>query len=146
MPAGERWSAGYGIGAHLHPADEFLALDPASQIAMLFGPVSEEQAAAFAFPTGYVPLVAGDVLDLAGASIDVMHTPGHTPGHCCFHLAGEGVLFSGDQLFAGSIGRTDLPGGDLDALVARWPACSLSTTPPGCCPATGRRRRSGASG
>ncbi len=69
------------------------------------------------FPADYVPLVAGDRLDLAGLTIDVMHTPGHTPGHCCFHLAGEGVLFTGDQLFAGSIGRTDLPGGDLDTLI-----------------------------
>ena len=50
-------------------------------------------------------------------SFEVRHTPGHTPGHCCFLLEEEGILFSGDQLFAGSIGRTDLPGGDFDQLV-----------------------------
>jgi hydroxyacylglutathione hydrolase len=57
------------------------------------------------------------VLELAGVSASVIHTPGHTPGHCCFHLADEGVLFSGDQLFAGSIGRTDLPGGSYEELM-----------------------------
>ncbi|MGH8949632.1 MAG: MBL fold metallo-hydrolase, partial [Acidimicrobiia bacterium] len=48
---------------------------------------------------------------------EVRHTPGHTPGHCCFYLAQEETLFSGDQLFAGSIGRTDLLGGSLAALM-----------------------------
>ncbi|MDQ3783229.1 MAG: MBL fold metallo-hydrolase [Actinomycetota bacterium] len=110
-------ATGYGIGAYLHPADEFLALDPASQLRMLFGQPMTELAEAFRFPTGYTALAAGDKLDLAGVSIEVMHTPGHTPGHCCFSVADEGVLFSGDQLFAGSIGRTDLPGGDLPTLV-----------------------------
>ena len=110
-------ATGYGIGAYLHPDDEFLALDPGTQIRMLFGPVTDDQAAAFRFPSEYVPLVAGERLELAGAAIDVVHTPGHTPGHCCFHLDNEGVLFTGDQLFAGSIGRTDLPGGDFDTLI-----------------------------
>lgn len=107
---------GYGIGTHLHPDDAFLALDPGSQLRMLFGPVADEQLAGFEFPAGYVPLLAGDRLELAGLAVDVLHTPGHTPGHCCFHLADDGVLFTGDQLFAGSIGRTDLPGGDLPTL------------------------------
>ena len=52
----------------------------------------------------------GDVLELAGLSIRVLHTPGHTPGSVC--LLCQDVLFSGDTLFAGSCGRTDLPGGD----------------------------------
>ena len=52
----------------------------------------------------------GDVLELAGLTIRVLHTPGHTPGSVC--LLCQDVLFSGDTLFAGSCGRTDLPGGD----------------------------------
>ena len=57
-------------------------------------------------------------IDLAGMSLEVRHTPGHTPGHCCFHWSEEGILFSGDQLFAGSVGRTDLPGGSWEDLMA----------------------------
>ncbi len=53
----------------------------------------------------------GDVLKLAGLEITVLHTPGHTPGSVC--LAVENTLFAGDTLFAGSIGRTDFPGGDV---------------------------------
>ncbi len=53
----------------------------------------------------------GDVLKIAGLEIQVLHTPGHTPGAVC--LAVENTLFSGDTLFAGSIGRTDFPGGDV---------------------------------
>ncbi len=56
------------------------------------------------------------ILEVAGIELEVLHTPGHTPGHCCFLLKEEGWLFSGDQLFAGSIGRTDLPGGDTRQL------------------------------
>jgi glyoxylase-like metal-dependent hydrolase (beta-lactamase superfamily II) len=49
---------------------------------------------------------------------EVLHTPGHTPGSLCFHLDGEALLLSGDTLFAGSIGRTDLWGGDYDQEIA----------------------------
>ncbi len=53
----------------------------------------------------------GDVLSLAGISLRVLHTPGHTPGSVC--LAAEDILFSGDTLFMDSIGRTDFPGGSI---------------------------------
>ena len=63
------------------------------------------------------PLADEQQVDIAGMTFEVIHTPGHTPGHCCFYLRSEGLLFSGDQLFAGSIGRTDLPGGDYQTLM-----------------------------
>ena len=61
-------------------------------------------------------LADGDVLDLAGTRLRVLHTPGHTPGSVCF-LCGD-LLFSGDTLFAGSCGRTDLPGGSWPEMLA----------------------------
>ncbi len=110
-------AARFAIDAHLHPDDEFLALDPASQIRRLFGAVPPGAEDMFEFPATYRALADGDRLEMAGLVIDVIHTPGHTPGHCCFHLDDAGILFSGDQLFAGSIGRTDLPGGDYETLM-----------------------------
>ena len=57
----------------------------------------------------------GDCLRLAGISLQVIHTPGHTPGSCCF-LAEDDVLFTGDTVMAGGVGRTDLPGGSEEQL------------------------------
>jgi glyoxylase-like metal-dependent hydrolase (beta-lactamase superfamily II) len=108
--------ASHTVRAYLHPDDLDMARHPRKQLEALLGS---------AFPTGddelistnFVDLADGQTLDLAGIAFEVLHTPGHTPGHCCFHLAGEGVLFSGDHLFAGSIGRTDLPGGSYETLM-----------------------------
>ena len=58
----------------------------------------------------------GEKLSLAGFAIDVVFTPGHSPGHVTYAIEDEGVLFSGDVLFQGSVGRTDLPGGDWNVL------------------------------
>jgi glyoxylase-like metal-dependent hydrolase (beta-lactamase superfamily II) len=55
-------------------------------------------------------------LDHAGLHIQVLHTPGHSPGGICLHLPREQVIFTGDTLFAGSCGRTDLPGGNSRTL------------------------------
>ena len=52
-----------------------------------------------------------EVFEAAGFSIQMFHTPGHTKGSCCYYMQEEGVLFSGDTLFCGSVGRTDFPGG-----------------------------------
>jgi glyoxylase-like metal-dependent hydrolase (beta-lactamase superfamily II) len=59
----------------------------------------------------------GERLDLAGLEIDVLFTPGHSPGHVTYAIPDEGALFSGDVLFQGSVGRTDLPGGDWPTLL-----------------------------
>ena len=57
-----------------------------------------------------------DFLELAGFEIQVLHTPGHTPGSCCYYLKAEDVLFSGDTVFCGSVGRTDFPGGSMQEI------------------------------
>jgi len=59
----------------------------------------------------------GETLHLAGLEIDVVFTPGHSPGHLTFAIPAHEALFSGDVLFQGSIGRTDLPGGELPVLL-----------------------------
>lgn len=107
-------AAATGVTAYIHPDDDYLTLHPAEQLRHLFGFVLPGD---FRPPERYRELGDGMALDLAGLGIEVLGTPGHTPGHCCFYLAGEGILFSGDQLFAGSIGRTDLPGGDFEVLM-----------------------------
>ena len=63
-------------------------------------------------------LVGGERLELAGFEIDVLFTPGHSPGHVTYSFADDKAIFSGDVLFAGSIGRADLPGADMMTLMA----------------------------
>lgn len=58
-----------------------------------------------------------DVFEAAGFSIQMIHTPGHTKGSCCYYLKDEDVLFSGDTVFYGSVGRTDFPGGSTAEIV-----------------------------
>jgi hydroxyacylglutathione hydrolase len=62
-------------------------------------------------------LSGGERLELAGMTLDVIFTPGHSPGHVTFSIPDEQAIFSGDVLFQGSVGRTDLPGGDWDTLL-----------------------------
>src|SRR3982751_1570878 len=62
-------------------------------------------------------LTGGEKLELAGFEIDVLFTPGHTPGHVTYSIPDEAAVFSGDVLFQGSVGRTDLPGGDWPTLL-----------------------------
>jgi hydroxyacylglutathione hydrolase len=70
----------------------------------------------------------GERLTLAGIDLDVIFTPGHSPGHVSYGIAGEGLLFDGDVLFRGSVGRTDLPGGDHRTLLESI-ATLLNTLP-----------------
>jgi len=64
-----------------------------------------------------VLLKDGQELDLAGIHIKVLHTPGHTKGGCSYYIPAEGVVFAGDTLFNGSIGRTDFPTGSMSDLI-----------------------------
>ena len=78
-----------------------------------------EQGAAFGFPPAEPPedpheLFDGQKLPLGDESLEVIHTPGHSPGGVCFRWDGD--LWAGDTLFAGSVGRTDLPGGSFSRL------------------------------
>jgi hydroxyacylglutathione hydrolase len=79
------------------------------------------QAEMFGFPGAEVPRPDrfhqdGEEVVLGNLTAQVLHTPGHTPGSCCLWFGSEGLLFSGDTLFLGSVGRTDLPGGDFEQL------------------------------
>lgn len=58
-----------------------------------------------------------DVFEAAGFSVQMIHTPGHTKGSCCYYIPEEKLLFSGDTLFYGSVGRTDFPGGSTAEIV-----------------------------
>ncbi|GAB6905338.1 Beta-lactamase domain protein [Desulfosarcina cetonica] len=87
------------------------------------------------------PLNDGQILRLGATPLEVLHTPGHTPGGCCFLV--DGQLFTGDTLFVGDAGRTDLEGGSLDQLIHSietrllplpdttviWPGHDYGTTP-----------------
>ena len=107
------------VPAYLHPADREMLADPAkglsTDLRSLFGGRFN-----WAEPSDVKPLPDGGAITLAGLSITVDHAPGHTGGSVLFRLAGEDapLCLSGDVLFAGSIGRTDLPGGDPAAMTA----------------------------
>ena len=125
------------IPACIHPADRALLSDPARGFP---AGVGEQLLGGLTFtePDDIAELADGAVLPLAGLEFTVDHAPGHTPGSVTFRLPaigpagpaasgsdpaaaaradGEPVLFSGDLLFAGSIGRTDLPGGDYPTIL-----------------------------
>lgn len=88
----------------LHPGDNDIARGAPQSAARWLGYTPE------APPAADAPLAHGDIAEVDGLQLTVLHTPGHTPGSVCFYT--NGLLFSGDTLFRGSIGRTDLPGGD----------------------------------
>jgi len=103
-----------GAITYVHPDDDFLTLHPTEQLERIFGVIPP---GSYEVPDTFESLRHGQRLDLGGMTFEVRHTPGHTPGHCCFLIEAEGVLFSGDQLFAGSVGRYDLPGGSFEDLM-----------------------------
>ncbi len=112
-----------GITAYVHPADLEMLADPAkglsADLSELFGGRLQ-----YTEPEDVAELTDGATLSLAGLEITVDHAPGHTGGSVLFRLPGAGssveaeqICLSGDVLFAGSIGRTDLPGGNTETML-----------------------------
>lgn len=100
-----------GLRPRLHP-DDRTTYDRAPVAAALYG-VSFDT-----LPEPIEDLADGQVLDLFGCDVHVAHCPGHAPGHVVFYSERDGWLVGGDVLFRGSVGRTDLPGGDGPVLAA----------------------------
>ena len=104
----------YGIPVYMSAAEEAV-LAANGRLAAIFGtelpPID---------PFDYTPVADGDTLQFgpaAGLCFRAIATPGHTPGGICWYDEADGLLFSGDTLFAGTIGRTDLPLGEYDDLI-----------------------------
>ena len=107
------------VPVHLHQADHPMLHDPLRTHGS-FGQLLAEVELDLEPPELLFGLDDGQRVSGAGMTFTALHTPGHTPGSTCFLLEVEGqapLLFSGDHLFAGSIGRTDLPGGSLEQLM-----------------------------
>jgi hydroxyacylglutathione hydrolase len=98
------------IRVYIHKADAGLLADPEANLSAAFGvPVETEPAE--------VLLQEGDTIDEAGVRLKVLHTPGHTRGGICLYAESDTLVFSGDALFADSVGRADFLGGDMDQLI-----------------------------
>lgn len=100
-----------GVPVRMHHADEPL-LKAAAAAAARWGVRIEQP------PTDYVAVAHGETVTAGAIRAVALHTPGHAPGHLAFHFPDVGAVLSGDALFNGSIGRTDLPLGDHDQLIA----------------------------
>jgi hydroxyacylglutathione hydrolase len=102
-----------GVPAYVHPDDRDLLSDPGKGLSLM----AKQQfmgGMTFSEPDDVRALEDGAIVPLAGLDFTIGHTPGHTPGSVTFRSGADDLdaLFTGDLLFAGSIGRTDLPGGD----------------------------------
>ena len=109
------WSAqtvadGAGVPAYIHPADDYMIRDPGAALGALGLNKFD-----ISPPSDLRPIGDGDRFRYGDLELEARHTPGHTPGHCVFLT--NGVVFSGDLIFQGSIGRTDFPRGSLDDLM-----------------------------
>ena len=106
--ANKRMKEVTGAQLAIHPDDEPM-LNELSHSASMFGLSADNS------PPADILLKDGDEISFGEMTLKVIHTPGHSKGGICLYT--EGHLFAGDTLFAGSIGRTDLPGGDYDTLI-----------------------------
>jgi glyoxylase-like metal-dependent hydrolase (beta-lactamase superfamily II) len=98
------------IKVYIHRLDAEMLTEPYTNLSVMSG-------IAFSTEPEDVSLEEQDMIEQAGVKLTVLHTPGHTPGGICLYSQDEGVAFVGDTLFAGSVGRTDFPGGSTYQLL-----------------------------
>lgn len=107
--AAEELAAEFDIKIYAHEAEKETLQDSNKNVSWMVGANESYRADVF--------LKDEEIINLADFEIKVLHTPGHTEGGCCYYLPEEKVLFSGDTLFAQSVGRTDFPGGSMSQIV-----------------------------
>ncbi|EME17519.1 MBL fold metallo-hydrolase [Rhodococcus triatomae] len=111
----------FGIPAYIHPEDRYMLSDPLRGTGAALSAMIGD--AEFREPSEVIELADGDVLELAGITVTVDHTPGHTQGSVVLRTTADTdqgpvpIALTGDTLFAGSIGRSDLPGGNHEQLL-----------------------------
>ena len=99
----------FQIKIYAHEEEQDTLRDPEKNVSWMVGVKETYQADVF--------VKDGQEMELAGFEVKVLHTPGHTKGGCCYYIADEMVVFTGDTLFAQSVGRTDFPGGSMSEIV-----------------------------
>lgn len=111
-------ASGYDIPAFVHPSDRDRIGDPYATMSADTRGMVKQLGVEFAEPSDLREVVDGECVPLAGFDVTIRHAPGHTQGSVVFQTMHEALptMFSGDVLFAGSIGRTDLNGGDPQAM------------------------------
>ena len=105
----DNWVKEFNIPVYLHKEEKNILEEPELYLSVMFG-------ASYAYKNVNC-LEDNQVLDVAGLTLRVIHTPGHTAGGCCYYEEKEGVLISGDTLFYQSVGRSDFPTGSMAILV-----------------------------
>lgn len=98
------------VKVYVHKLDSKMLTEPELNLSITAGQSISSEPADF-------PAEDGQVIEAADVKLTVIHTPGHTPGGICLYAPDEGILFAGDTLFADSIGRTDIPGGNTQQLI-----------------------------
>lgn len=101
------WS---NVRVYIHKLDAKMLTDATINLSLMHG-------SSFVTEPADVIVGEGDTIEQAGLKLEVIHTPGHSPGSICLYVRDEHTLFSGDTLFAESIGRTDFPGGNTKQLL-----------------------------
>lgn len=121
--AAEELAKEFDIKVYAHEAEKDTLENPQKNVSWMVG----------ASETYHVDVYLKDdeVITLAGFEMKVLHTPGHTEGGCCYYVPVEDVIFTGDTLFAQSVGRTDFPGGSMSQIVRSITEKLMSLNEPG---------------